>query len=353
MKGLLLAGLIAVSHPFVPASHVQTCENAQPYTLSQQNEGLNELEQKILNDLSSLEDLFNAPEMDPNDLQNRMNQILNDMNRINQTIFDQTSFNHPGVHHLPRVKSGHARTTSSGIEVAAGDPGVPLSTVNMAADIIKNLSIPVIQDSLDSVPARNTHIVLFSSPQSYANSLRKSGISSDEVDNIVSETGGLTIGSDVWIPLYNLQDSSDLANVLTHELTHVVLNQKGIGEQIPTWINEGIAWHNGLTAQSQMNPGKVQEERYALTQQVKQAAEKGQLLPLSADENDILHANYNVEWEDALAVEHLIQNFGKQTFKSFINGIAHSGVEQSFLAHFHMKQSDYEKSFLHTLNGHV
>jgi hypothetical protein len=353
MKGLFLAGLIAVTHPFIPASDVQTCENAQPYNLSQRSMELNDIEQKILHDISSLEDLFHAPVFDPNDLQVRMNQIMNDMDQMNRTIFDQTSFHHPRIHHLPRVKSGHARTTSSGIEVAAGDASVPLSTINMATDIIKNLSIPVLQDSLDSVPTRNTHVVLFSSPQSYANSLRKSGISPDEVDTIVSETGGLTIGSDVWIPLYNLQDPSDLANVLTHELTHVVLNQKGIGEQIPTWINEGIAWHNGLTAQTHMNPVKAQEERYALTQQVKQAAENGKLLPLSADEYDILHANYNVEWEDALAVEYLIQNYGKQTFKSFINGIANRGVEPSFLAHFHMKPSDYEKSFLNSLHGQV
>jgi hypothetical protein len=350
LKGLLLAGILAVTHPFLPVSASPFDGNAHSSILPQQAGGLNEMEQKILDDLASLENLFQNPMIQDSDWQDRMNRLLRDMDQFNQAIFDQTAFHHLKIRRLPRVNPGHAHVTVAGIEITAGDTGVPASTVQMAANMIQNLSLPVLQDSLNSTPAKNTHIVLFSSSRSYANSLLKSGISSDEIQNIVTETGGLTIGSDIWIPLYNLQDTSDLANVLTHELTHAVLNQKGIGDQIPTWVNEGIAWHNGLTAQNQVNPDRVQREREVFTQQVEQAAASGQLLPLSASEDDILQANYNVEWEDALAVESLLQQYGPETFKSFINGIAEKGVDQSFQANFHMSRAAFEQSFIQTLN---
>jgi hypothetical protein len=146
-----------------------------------------------------------------------------------------------------------------------------------------------------------------------------------------------------------LQDQSDLANVLTHELTHVVLNQKGIGDSLPTWINEGIAWHDGLLAQSQVSPQKTQQLTAKLNQQIHQVAQQQQLLQLSASENDILSANYNVEWEDYLAVQNLLNTYGNQAFLSFLNGISQNGVDASFQQTYNMSRANYEASFYQTL----
>jgi hypothetical protein len=162
------------------------------------------------------------------------------------------------------------------------------------------------------------------------------------IRNIVSQTGGVTVGSDVWIPLYALQDESDLANVLTHELTHVVLNQMGIGDQLPTWINEGVAWLNGREAQSRIAPDKVAAEDEAFAQQIRQAAAAGKLVPLSAGEEEILRAPYNVEWEDYLAVRQLIQQGGPASFQAFLRDAVKYGVDKSFALHYHTTLDQYE-----------
>jgi len=74
----------------------------------------------------------------------------------------------------------------------------------------------------------------------------------------------------MWIRLYNLHGKADLANVLTHELTHVAFNQAGIGYKLPLWLNEGTSWYTGLAAQESVNPAETKLEVSLLILKVKQ-----------------------------------------------------------------------------------
>ncbi|MCL6592906.1 MAG: hypothetical protein K6T31_02940 [Alicyclobacillus sp.] len=250
---------------------------------------------------------------------------------------------HNRARRLPSVSSGSSVNVGN-IKVSAADAGVSAQAVQQAAQLIQQIALPQLQQTLGQTPG-NTQVVLFSSKRSYAQALSQAGMNGSDLAQAVSETGGITLGQTVWIPLYNLNDESDLANVLTHELTHVVFNQEGVGDQLPTWINEGTAWFNGLQAQAQLNPAAVQQLQNEYNQEVTAAARSGSLLPLTADEQTILNAPYNVEWEDYLAVQQLVQNFGLDRYKAFLQSIPKQGVDSSFQSAFGQSLNSFVQQF--------
>ncbi|UOF89960.1 hypothetical protein LSG31_19155 [Fodinisporobacter ferrooxydans] len=353
MKGILLTGLLTLT-PVFGHSTLQTSNSLHDTYVSnvhvQADSGVQQLERQLLRDMSSIDQLFQSNQPDLTNVLQQMNQIFNDANLLNKQLLDQTVVRRAGIHRLPRQHLNR-QIAVGGIQLSAGDRNVTNTQLKAAANLVKTISIPILTQTIGASPAGKTHIVLFSSQDSYGNALLQAGIRQNQLPNIVSETGGLTVGSDIWIPLYNLQDESDLANVLTHELTHVVINQKRLGDVLPTWINEGIAWHDGLLAQAKLSSQVVQNEFGMYDQQLQQAAAQGQLLPLTASETDILQAGYNVEWEDYLAVRHLLQTYGSQTFQSFLNDIPKYGVDQSFFSHYKMSKADYEKSYYQKLDN--
>lgn len=316
---------------------------------NQNRDMIDGLDQRLQNLLDELNKLVTMQHADQQTLDEQMNKIAQDLGQLNNGLLDQPYAHRARIHHLQGVQGSQTHTASSGIQVSAGDSRVPTAKVSDATNIINQISLPVLKENV-GFPSSRTHVILFSSKTSYANALLKSGVPSSQIDSIATKTGGLTIGSDVWIPLYNQNDRSDLANVLTHELTHVVLNQKGLGDQLPTWINEGIAWHDGLLGQSQVNSNKVRMEKQALTKQVYDAAAQGSLLPLSASENDILGADYNVEWEDAMAVQQLMDTYGTAAFQAFLQDAAQDGIDRSFVNHFQMDRTAYEQQFVASLH---
>jgi hypothetical protein len=347
MKGILLSGLLASS--FFGHGHYVTSNTINSYVNTNNDmnaQTLQNIEQQLWNDLSSLIQLVENSD-DVDSIMQQFNRVIADERQLHQ-LSDQGFVHRLGLKHLPKQKANQ-QTSVHGIVVASGDARVSSNQLKLAKQIIQNISLPILQQNVGDVPAQNTRVMLFSNPQTYENSLAKAGVPQDQLKNIASETGGLTVGSDVWIPLYNLQDQSDLANVLTHELTHVVLNQKGIGDSLPTWINEGIAWHDGLLAQSQVSPQEAQQLTEKMNQQIHQVAQQQQLLQLSASEDDILNAKYNVEWEDYLAVQNLLNTYGNQAFLSFLNGIEQNGVDASFQQTYNMSRESYETSFYQTL----
>jgi hypothetical protein len=119
-----------------------------------------------------------------------------------------------------------------------------------------------------------------------------------------------------------------------------MLNQESIGDSLPTWLNKGTAWLDGMTAQRQMNPNAADLLARAYNEDLQQAEQDGQLLQLTASEQDILNASYNVEWEDYLVVKVLVDTYGRSKFNVFLTN-AHSGVEQSFENAFAISMSSY------------
>lgn len=355
MKELLLSGLLAAmptAAVSAEVTHHHTIPAVSHSVQVTQDWGVDTYTRQILNDLQSLENLLHSPSVDEASIETQLSQILQDMNQYNQWL-DQAVVRHAGIHRLPHVQSGRVNDTSSGISISAGDAQVSRDVVTQATNVIKNISLPVLRNNMNAAPAKPTHVVLFSTPASYGRSLQNSGLPQSEVRAIVQSTGGLTIGSEIWIPLYRVHDTSDLANVLTHELTHAILNQNGIGDTLPTWINEGIAWHNGMEAQSQLNPAKANSEADMYNQQLQKATTSGKLLPLSSDESAILKASYNVEWQDALAVEQLIQQYGETEFSAFLKDVAAEGVDQSFSSHFGISRSTFEQEFMQSLTDQL
>lgn len=179
--------------------------------------------------------------------------------------------------------------------------------------------------------------------------LTKAGIDSTSIQEIITDTGGLTVDTSIWIPLYNLQDNSDLTNVLSHELFHACAASQGYGDQLPTWLNEGTAWRIGLTAMQKVNPKKTSFEMAYLETDVRNAAKKETLLPLTATENDILNAQYNVEYEDFMAVEQLVKQYGASNYKIFIQNLKTESVNTDFQSTFNTSIESFQNSFIKSL----
>lgn len=247
---------------------------------------------------------------------------------------------------LPPVNtSSLEEEVSPKLTLYAGDTGVTAETLKSASSLITNSSLPILQENIQLNPKRMTEIVFYSSPEMYGKALLDAGISAQETAAIVDQTGGITVNSSIWIPLYNLHGKADLANVLTHELTHVSFNQAGIGNRLPLWLNEGISWHNGLAAQEKISPKQTKLEIKILTASLKQTAQKGELLPLSELDQGLLSAPYNVEFQGYLAVQQLIEKHGLERFQIFLKQVPALGIEKSFQQNFGQPLSEFEKEF--------
>ncbi|WP_425801079.1 hypothetical protein ACHOLT_12415 [Desulfitobacterium sp. Sab5] len=250
------------------------------------------------------------------------------------------------LHTLPPVNpSLKKEQASQTITLYAGDTGISDETLKSASSLITSDSLPIIQNNTNLNPKKETEVVLYSSPDLYGNALLKAGISSDEISAIVSQTGGITVDSAIWIPMYNLQGKDDLANVLTHELTHVTFNQAGIGTKLPLWLNEGVCWHNGLAAQEKVNSTRTNRIIKAMTANLKKTAQNGELLPLDQIDQSLLSASYNVEFQGYLATEQLIDKHGLDRFKAFLNQTQRQDVQRSFQQNFGQSLGEFEKEF--------
>ncbi|MDB5085584.1 MAG: hypothetical protein JWN30_2470 [Bacilli bacterium] len=301
---------------------------------------------KMIQELSVIGDNLFSANPDPKQIAEQLTQLTNDVSQFNKQLVNQAWVHQSGIRHLPSpTADGRHQSVSGGIEILAGDRAVTDKQLQKSEQLVGQVSLPILQDRLKLTPLPQTRIVVFSSAQSYGNALLNSGVPSSEISNMVSKTGGLTVGSDVWIPLYNLQGESDLANVLTHELTHATFNQQGIGDKIPTWVNEGVAWSDGMTALNQLNPAQAKSETAYLNQEISHVARAGNLLPLSAGETDILDAQYNVEWEDYMAIQDLIQTYGLPKVQQFLQNLQTQSAEQSFQSVFNTPISQFENTY--------
>jgi AraC-like DNA-binding protein len=333
VKALLLAGtLLLTSLTGGGTGHSYTFEWGQK-SLIQQNLSLDNLKNNLLQLLSQ----FGFSEQDNQALNEQINEVFSNIDELN-------NFHHLKLRRLAQPANEKSRQVTSNIQIAAGDNRVSDSLLNEAEQVIKEVSLPILTKNAGELNSP-AHIIFFSGKGTYGRALRKAGIDQSQLKSIVEQTGGITVGSDIWVPLYAIDDESELANILTHELTHVVLNQRGIGDAIPIWVNEGTAWSDGMIAKNQVDPQMAEQETSALNDQLQEAIDNNQLLPLNTSEEDILKAPYNVEWEDHLAVDQLIQNFGQQKYKAFLDNVPKIGVEKSFKQQFGMSISTFEKQF--------
>jgi hypothetical protein len=342
MKGLLIGALAAsfLSHYTNAPAHDLLIQKIRSV---EQVVNLDSLQQALDRDFKQIE----ASQGDTSQLNQALSGLLHHLNQINGDF----PVHQLGIRHLHTSKAHKAKKVNSSVGLSAGDNGVAPADLQLAAQTIQTISLPNLKDKLGMAPGNGTNIVLFSSPQTYGTALLNAGVSRNQIKKIVSETGGLTAGTDIWIPLYALQDQSELANVLTHELTHVIFNEKGIGDNLPIWMNEGLAWQNGMAAKQQVSPSKAQREEAALNDDLQQAINQGVLKPLTSDESAILSASYNVEWQDYQAVQSLMQKYGAAKVDEFLKNIPADGVNQSFLNAFGMPIQTFEQNFDQSLSS--
>lgn len=253
------------------------------------------------------------------------------------------------VRELPTAQYSRSQKVTDKVTLYAGDDSVPDRRLTKASQIITDISLPTLSSLVGLAPAKNIQVVLFSSAQTYGNALKQAGVDANSIPAIVSDTGGLAINTSIWIPLYNLEDNSDFANSLSHELFHACASSQGFGNQLPIWINEGTAWHIGLTAMDKIDSQKTDWLMANLDDGVRKAAKNGTLLPLTATEEDILKAPYSVEYEDYMAVDQLIHQYGASSYKMFMQNLNGQSVRTDFQNSFNTSIENYQSSFVTSL----
>lgn len=238
------------------------------------------------------------------------------------------------------------------VNVSTGDSSVPPRVLAQTVEMIQAVSIGVIHKNMGTLPLQPAEFLLYGSPAGYIQAVAAI-FPKSEVTSATGQTAGFTFHSEVVIPVYLYSNDAYLANTLTHEMTHVTLNQDALGNQLPTWLNEGFAWYNGMQAEAQISIAQETSLFTILLKGVDVARGNGQLLPLTATEQDVLHHNaqYNLEFFDYLAVNNLISKYGLQKFRQFLANVHGEGVEGSFLKTFAISLGQYERSFYQSYEG--
>lgn len=266
--------------------------------------------------------------------------VSNYINFIRNEVVKRYSLS--AIEILPMVdESSVKEQVTDKITLAAGDTGITDTTLREYFDIIKEITLPTLKSELNQVPVKNVDITLFTSPEYYGQALLRTGITSSDVTTIVKNSGGITINSSIWIPIYNLKGKGEISNALTHELTHVTLNQAGIASKIPLWLNEGTAWYTGLAAYESVDPFGAKVAAMVLSDSVQNLAQKGKRHPLDNTEQGL----YYIEAQGYLATDALIKKYGLETFQEFLKQALNKEVNKTFDLTYKMSLDNYEKSF--------
>ncbi len=197
---------------------------------------------------------------------------------------------------------------------------VTLTKVQAVAQLLAdNHIVDGVAQSLQMQLHQPVHLYLVGNSVDYGNELAALGVSSQQAKRMTMDTGGFTENSTIIVPLYQNRTNYDLANTLAHELTHAFLNQNV--DNLPSWVNEGIAVTNGMAGQAKTESG-VAYAGYArqMAESVFAAAVSGTLIPLTDDEAKVLAQTvpYDLELQDWLAVRYLISTKGDQAFQAFL-----------------------------------
>ncbi|QQE78132.1 hypothetical protein [Alicyclobacillus sp. SO9] len=229
------------------------------------------------------------------------------------------------------------------IRVKAFNSNVPSSQVVHTQNLLKQYDIAAQIASFLGISLRSRATIdLVTTSSDYQQALQAVGVTKAETSKLSLDTGGFTDGSTVIIPLYQNKTTPELVNTLTHELTHVFLNENG--GALPSWLNEGMAVHMGMLLQTKTEPNLVYSG-YAkrMAENVIAAVISGSLRPLTGDELKVIQgkAPYDLELQDWLAVNMLLQKDGTSPFQKFLRFI-HSGqpANSAFSRAFNTSQSN-------------
>jgi hypothetical protein len=238
------------------------------------------------------------------------------------------------------------------VEVKTYGSHVSSENLQMVKQLLAGYQIEQsVSDSLQMTLHKPAEIYLVGNQSDYANELAALGVSANQVKQMTSDTGGFTEGSTIMIPLYQNRNNYDLANTLAHEMTHVFLNQNV--DDLPSWMNEGLAVSNGMASQARVQNG-VAFAGYTrqMAESVFTAAISGTLVPLTDDESKILQEDipYDLELQDWLAVRDLTLTKGSKAFQTYFAQISQDVSEQTaFSAAFGMSEAVFDSQLTNSL----
>ena len=231
------------------------------------------------------------------------------------------------------------------LNLYSGDGAVRAQTINRVASIVQNDAWPTLSTIFATAAVPDANIILFGSQAGYESAVSEN-FAGNAVD-IAAKTGGFTVGTTVYLPIYKYVSPGPVANTIAHELTHVFLNVTGISRVIPQWLNEGFAWTIGLKAENAVDPAQVQTLLAQLTAQFDAARQSGHMAPLTTATDVGLQKNfeYNLEFEDYLAVKQLETGYGSSALPVFLRNTIDVGLTNSFAASFGIGLTSYERAF--------
>lgn len=228
--------------------------------------------------------------------------------------------------------------------VITGDAKVSATTLNHAARIFEQLSYPLVTSDLGGAGSPPVNIHLYSSDATYREGLLRIGVGAGAIDATVNGAAAVHTGANI---LVNLSAGESLANLLTHEYTHYVLYRQNV-VGLPLWLNEGLAWREGLRARDLSEPTLlVDGMRSRLTLHVLDVLAKSQLQPLTGNGtgSDAPPADYNYEAQDWLALRYLEQQHGLKQIRNYLAQLRTAGHTTAFSAAFHTTPTDFEHDF--------
>ncbi|GIM45581.1 hypothetical protein DNHGIG_11300 [Collibacillus ludicampi] len=244
-------------------------------------------------------------------------------------------------------------SSSVQIQVKTFDQQVKQDTLNHIRQMIQQNDMPGrIERELGIRLTQPVHLYVASDLNAYRDTLKRLQFPQDEIEAIAEKSNGVTAENDIVIVLSRNPGDGLLANVLQHELTHVALNQYGVSKEMPSWINEGIAWRLGLQAEASgrsqlLTDNETKELRYS----VLDALAKNQWIPLISDPMDTIteKVSYNVEIQDYFAVDSLIRRYGEASFHKYLSYVK-NGEKDPFLHAFGENEEAFEKRFIKDMN---
>lgn len=261
----------------------------------------------------------------------------------------QTSSNNIGFNPNPTTSVSNA---APGVTVESVSSDLPQSKLSEVTQLIRKYQIlQTVASTLNMSSQQTVHIYLAQTNADYQKKLATLGLSVSDASRLSKDTGGFTQGDVILIPMTQNKTLPDLVNTLGHEITHVFLNH--YVTDVPSWINEGLAVHDGMKVQSEAE-NSVEFQGYAkrMAESVLAATSAGNLIPLTGNEQQVLQGNqsYDLELQDWLAVNWIIQNYGWTEVHNYLH-LLKAGVNpnRAFNDAFGIQESDFNANFTELL----
>lgn len=231
---------------------------------------------------------------------------------------------------MPALPTGSTEAAGVHAQVVA-TTGVTPEQLQSAANIVKRV-LPYDESTTGLEPAGTIEVDLYATTAAYIKHFEQEGYSVATATNFGTQSQAMTEGSQsLSINLQGLNSEFEV-DVLAHELTHALIGTVSVS--LPSWLNEGLAWHQGVGAEVDGSPSTLlsASRQWQVWEDIVNHQKIGDLFALGAASS--LSPAYNVEAQDYFAVEQLIRQFGLAAVYQFVERIDSMGESSAFSTTF-------------------